>query len=259
MIKLRVLEPFPPALAKLEGHKVFLVAATLRPETMYGQTNCFILPTGVYGAFLMKKDEVFVCSERSAWNMAHQNLTKVPEQVTKIVDIIGQDLIGLPLKAPLATFEKVYSLPMMTISMGKGTGVVTSVPSDAPDDFAALRDLQKKEEMRKKFKVTEEMVIPYNPVPIINIPEYGDFAALKACDDFKIQSQNDKELLIKAKEKVYLKGFYEGVMLVGSCKGKKVFESKNIVKKEMIDNGDAEIYYEPESNVVARSGGIFIF
>jgi len=259
LIKLRVLEPFPPALAKLEGHKVFLVAATLRPETMYGQTNCFILPTGVYGAFLMKKDEVFVCSERSAWNMAHQNLTKVPEQVTKIVDIIGQDLIGLPLKAPLATFEKVYSLPMMTISMGKGTGVVTSVPSDAPDDFAALRDLQKKEEMRKKFKVTEEMVIPYNPVPIINIPEYGDFAALKACDDFKIQSQNDKELLIKAKEKVYLKGFYEGVMLVGSCKGKKVFESKNIVKKEMIDNGDAEIYYEPESNVVARSGGIFIF
>ena len=26
-----------------------------------------------------------------------------------------------------------------------GTGVVTSVPSDSPDDFAALRDLKKKE------------------------------------------------------------------------------------------------------------------
>lgn len=26
-----------------------------------------------------------------------------------------------------------------------GTGVVTSVPSDAPDDYAALRDLQRKE------------------------------------------------------------------------------------------------------------------
>ena len=25
-----------------------------------------------------------------------------------------------------------------------GTGVVTSVPSDAPDDYAALRDLKKK-------------------------------------------------------------------------------------------------------------------
>ena len=26
-----------------------------------------------------------------------------------------------------------------------GTGIVTSVPSDAPDDFAALRDLKSKE------------------------------------------------------------------------------------------------------------------
>jgi leucyl-tRNA synthetase len=53
----------------------------------------------------------------------------------------GLDLIGLPLKAPLAKFDVVYLLPMMTISMKKGTGFVTSVPSDAPDDYAALRDL----------------------------------------------------------------------------------------------------------------------
>ena len=26
--------------------KLFLVAATLRPETMYGQTNCYVLPEG---------------------------------------------------------------------------------------------------------------------------------------------------------------------------------------------------------------------
>lgn len=259
LIKLRVIEPFPPALSKLEGHKVFLVAATLRPETMYGQTNCFVLPTGLYGAFEMKNNEVFICSERSAWNMAYQNLTKTPEQINKILDITGQELIGLPLKAPLATFERVYSLPMLTISMTKGTGIVTSVPSDAPDDFAALRDLQKKEEFRKKFKVTEEMVLPYSPVPIINIPDYGDFAALKVCEEFKINSQNDKELLKNAKDKVYLKGFYEGVMLVGKCKGKKVQESKLIVRKDMIDNGEAEIYYEPENNVVARSGGNFFY
>lgn len=61
------------------------------------------------------------------------------------MDIEGKDLLGLPLKAPLSSYEKVYSLPMMTISMTKGTGVVTSVPSDAPDDYAALMDLKKKE------------------------------------------------------------------------------------------------------------------
>ena len=55
-----------------------------------------------------------------------------------------------------------------------GTGVVTSVPSDSPDDFAALRDLKNKEPFRSKYDVTDEMVLPFDPVPIINIPGYGD-------------------------------------------------------------------------------------
>lgn len=50
-------------------------------------------------------------------------------------------MIGIPLEAPLASYETVYALPMLTISMEKGTGVVTSVPSDAPDDYITLRDL----------------------------------------------------------------------------------------------------------------------
>jgi len=52
-------------------------------------------------------------------------------------------------------------------------------------------------------------------VPIINIPEFGDLAAVKLVEDLKIKSQNDKDLLKQAKDKVYLKGFYEGRMLVG--------------------------------------------
>ena len=48
------------------GGRVSLVAATLRPETMYGQTNCFVLPEGEYGLFEMGGGEVFVCTERSA-------------------------------------------------------------------------------------------------------------------------------------------------------------------------------------------------
>ncbi|CAF4949455.1 unnamed protein product, partial [Rotaria socialis] len=33
---------------------------------------------------------------------------------------------------------------MMTIKEDKGTGVVTSVPSDSPDDYAALMDIKNK-------------------------------------------------------------------------------------------------------------------
>jgi len=35
---------------KLNGRNVYLVAATLRPETMYGQTCCYLLPSGQYCA-----------------------------------------------------------------------------------------------------------------------------------------------------------------------------------------------------------------
>jgi leucyl-tRNA synthetase len=34
-------------------------------------------------------------------------------------------------------------------------------------------DLKKKEALRKKFNITDEMVLPYDPIPIIDVPEYG--------------------------------------------------------------------------------------
>ena len=65
--------------------------------------------------------------------------------------------------------------------------------------------------MREKFGIKEEMVLPYQPVPIIDIPELGNLSAVTACDQLKVVSQNDRQKLDKAKEMTYLKGFYEGV------------------------------------------------
>ncbi|EAS06110.2 cytoplasmic leucyl-tRNA synthetase (macronuclear) [Tetrahymena thermophila SB210] len=253
LIKLKVLE-FHGALKALEGRNVYLAAATLRPETMYGQTNCYILPDGVYGAFEVTNDEVFIVAERAAKNMAYQDLTKEYGKYVKIMDIKGTDLLGIPLKAPLSTYEKVYALPMLTISMEKGTGVVTSVPSDSPDDYAALRDLKNKAPLREKYGIKEEHVLPFEPVPIINIPELGDLAAIVACEKHKVASQNDKENLKNAKDECYLKGFYDGVMKVGKYAGVKVQDAKNLVKNDMLASGEAAKYWEPEGKVISRSG-----
>jgi leucyl-tRNA synthetase len=98
------------------------------------------------------------------------------------------------------------------------------------------------------------MVIPFEPIPIIEIPELGNMAAVTLVDELKIQSQKDAELLKKAKDKCYLKGFYEGKMIVGVGEGLIVEKAKPIVKQHMLDQGLAVPYYEPEGEIVSRTG-----
>ena len=74
------------------------------------------------------------------------------------------------------------------------------------------------------------------------------------CERLDIKSSKDTEKLKKAKDEVYLKGFYEGIMLVGDCKGMKVCDAKPIIRQQLLDSGDALPYFEPESQVMSRSG-----
>jgi len=138
--------------------------------------------------------------------------------------------------------------------MVKGTGIVTSVPSDSPDDYAMLKDLQTKKGLREKYNVEEEWCVPFEPIPIIDIPGMGNMAAKKCYDDLKIQSHKDADKLKQAKDMCYLEGFYKGIMTVGACEGKKVEEAKPIIKELLMSQNMAIPYYEPEGEVVSRSG-----
>lgn len=66
------------------------MAATLRPETMFGQTNCWVRPDIKYVAFETAAGDVFVCSRRSARNMAYQGFTRENGVVPVIMDVLGQ-------------------------------------------------------------------------------------------------------------------------------------------------------------------------
>ncbi|XP_062940711.1 leucine--tRNA ligase, cytoplasmic [Cynocephalus volans] len=253
LIKLKVLEPYPSKLSGLKGKNIFLVAATLRPETMFGQTNCWVRPDMKYIGFETVNGDIFVCTQRAARNMSYQGFTKDNGVVPVVKELMGEEILGASLSAPLTSYKVIYVLPMLTIKEDKGTGVVTSVPSDSPDDIAALTDLKKKQALRAKYGIRDDMVLPFEPVPVIEIPGFGNLSAVTICDDLKIQSQNDREKLAEAKEKLYIRGFYDGVMLVDGFKGQKVRDVKKTIQKKMIDTGDAFIYMEPEKQVMSRS------
>ena len=109
-------------ISSLAGQPVFLVAATLRPETMYGQTNCWVQPDMDYVAFRTVKGDIFICTERSSFNMAHQGFTAEFGKIEYLLSLKGQDIMGLPLKAPLTSYDIIYTLPMLTIKDSKGQG-----------------------------------------------------------------------------------------------------------------------------------------
>lgn len=255
LIKMKVLAlPDASESRKLEGRDVYLPAATLRPETMYGQTNCWVLPSGDYIAFEVTNGDVYIASERSARNMAYQDFFTTYGKFKVLANFSGSDLIGLPLKSPHAQFERIFVLPLLTVNMTKGTGIVTSVPSDAPDDYRGLMDLKKKPDLRQKFGVKDEWILPFEPIPIIETPGFGSLAAVEACERYKITSQNNKAKLAVAKAEVYKAGFYSGTMLVGSMAGESVVNAKPAIRKQMIAENFACGYFEPEKEVISRSG-----
>lgn len=263
IVKLRLLDiaashplaQIPSIQDKLD--KIFLAPATFRPETMYGQTNCFILPTGTYGIYELKDGDIVLISHRAARGFACQDLLKGPWGSTSEAchgEVTGSDLLGMPISAPRSPYERIYTLPLLTISMGKGTGVVTSVPSDAPDDYVALKELQDKPLWREKWGISEDMVMPFDVVGIIDIEGHGDMMAKKMCDELKIKSSKEADKLRLVKDETYKKGFYEGVMKVGPYTGMKVCDAKPLERADMIKQGDAFSYHEPEKLVMSRSG-----
>ena len=234
-----------------EGAKVYFVPATLRPETMYGQTCCFVGPKITYGIFRVSQQEYFFCSDRAARNMAFQGI--LPEWGTyfKMAELQGADVIGTLVNAPLSVHKDgVRILPMETVKATKGTGVVTCVPSDSPDDYAVTVELIKKSQYFGIKKEWAELEI----IPIIETPSYGNLAAPTLVQKLKINSPKDAKQLAEAKELAYKEGFYRGKMIYGDFKGRPVQEAKELVKQSLIEKGDAFDYAEPEGLVLSRSG-----
>ncbi|KAK0424305.1 hypothetical protein QR680_008603 [Steinernema hermaphroditum] len=226
LVKLQVLDPKPEILMAV-GKPVFLVVATLRPETLYGLTNCYLHPDIEYSAFYVGDDEseVFVATERAARNMSFQKITRehgVIHFVPGLKKVSGCKLLGCALKAPFALqYEVVYALPTQAIKDDNGTGVVASVPSGSLSDYMELNELKKSKELREKYGIADEMVFGYQPVSFMKIEGYVDCSAEDVCRRLNINSQMTVEEADN------------GVLTVGKYAGMKTSDARAMVETDM--------------------------
>jgi leucyl-tRNA synthetase len=234
-------------LLKFELEGKYLLAATLRPETVYGQTNLWLDPEVEY----VEADvdgEKWIINEKCAEKLKEQK-----RDVKIIGKVKGREYIGKYVMAP-AIHKPIIVLPTRFIDQDKGTGIVTSVPSDAPDDWVALKVLQEDEEECKKYGLDVEELKKIEPIAIIVTKGWGPLPAVEIVDKLGITSLEEKEKLFKAKEDVYKAGFYDGVMRENcdEFSGMPVIRAKDVIKEKMIEEGEASTLYEPSGDVVCR-------
>src|SRR5206468_1709113 len=225
----------------------FLLAATIRPETVYGQTNLWVDPDASY-VVAKVGEERWVLNELATRKLSEQGRTVVVESTVRGADLVGKDAV-----AP-AINRAIPVLPGSFIDQGRGTGIVTSVPSDAPDDFVALRDLQRDDALLAKYDLDPPRIRAIKPVSIIRTPGWGPLPGVGIVERQGIRNQGDREKLEQAKAEVYRTGFYRGVLNenCGPYAGMRVEVAKDEIRKELMSKGQADSMYEPSGEVVCR-------
>lgn len=208
--------------------------------------------------FKVSETDYYVLTKRAAWNMAFQglffnsdNLPKSKDELEQVCELSGASMVGTLVNAPLSKHTQgIRVLPMESVLPTKGTGVVTSVPSDSPDDFATVRELAKK----AQYYGIEQEWAKLEIIEVIETAKYGKCIAGKLVETMKISSPKDAKLLAEAKDIAYKEGFYKGKMVVGDFLGESVEIAKPKVKAALVNNGDAFEYAEPDGHVLSRSG-----
>ncbi|QLH74026.1 MAG: leucine--tRNA ligase [Methanomassiliicoccales archaeon] len=235
-------------LMKFRCDDLILLAATLRPETVFGQTNFWVNPEVEY-VKVKVGEEIWVMSRPCLDKMRYQK-----EGLTEVGTIHGRDLIGKFCTAPM-TGRRIPCLPASFCDPNVGTGLVVSVPSDAPDDWVALMMLQRDEELCRKYGLDVDMVRAIVPIAIIDTKGWGPMPAVEIVERMGITTSGDPRL-IEAKKIVYKEGFHAGRMNsnCGRYSNLPVDKAKEMMKEDMLRASEADLFYDLSEKVVCRCG-----
>ena len=235
-------------LIKFPYEDSYLVAATFRPETLYGATNFWLNPDEEY-VKVKYNDEQWIISKVSYSNIVYQK-----ESMEIVGEVDPKELIGKAVKNPL-NGEPLPIFPAAFVDPDYATGVVFSEPSDAPADYIAIQDLKKDKESIEKYNL-QDALDNLKMISIVKLKGYSEFPAVDFINQYNVTSQDDPKVK-EATQDIYKKEHNKGIMTAntGEFEGKPVSEVKELVIEKLINEGIAEKLYEfAEKPVICRCG-----
>ncbi len=208
----------------------YIIASTLRPETIFGVTNLWVNPSGHY-VKVKVDDEYWYLSKESFEKLKYQL-----ESIELIEEFPGEYFVG---KEAEILDREIPILSAKFVDTDHATGFVYSVPAHAPYDYVALI----------------ESGADIKPIKIIDIEGYSDFPAKEVVEELGIKSQDDPNLELATK-RVYKDEFYKGVLnsKCGKFAGIKIRDIKDRVREWLIEKGMATIIYETSRKAITRAG-----
>ncbi|MDD4983347.1 MAG: leucine--tRNA ligase [Candidatus ainarchaeum sp.] len=232
---------------RMKNSDLILMAGTTRPDALYGQTNLWVDPKGDY-VVVKVKDEKWVVGKEVVDKIKNQYCPEV-----KIVEKIDpKQLIGQWVKGPLVNNE-IHILPAHFIKSNIGSGIVYSALED-PVDLYELKKIQSDKTYIKNFNLDEKEVKRLKPIFIIKVSGMEENLGESIGKEFGVKSDKDVNQLEVAKGELNKRVFRKGVMNsnCGICAGKSVPEAQIILKKKLVDEKDAIMFYELSGKVVCR-------
>lgn len=224
-----------------------LLAATLRPETVYGATNLWVPASGTLIEWIHEGRKFLV---------TRAGLSKLIEQNGGVAggECPTSSLLDRKAKAPL-TGEELPIFESALVDERVATGVVMSVPAHAPADWVALTVMPGltgkvlRDSARTVLSFRESSLSPSER----ELMKGEGVPAARAVYNLAVESLDDHERLAEATERVYRLEHRVGVMSIGPHSGETVVVARGLVGAEVFGGKPLEIREFTET-VICRCG-----
>ncbi|MEM0139221.1 MAG: leucine--tRNA ligase [Ferroplasma sp.] len=211
-----------------KGPDFYLMAASLRPETIFGITNIWINGKAHY--VLLDYNSLKIC-------MSYEGYLKFALQhdnARLLSDISIHDIMDAEYTVPISKAHT-HVLEAEFVDPDNGTGIVYSVPGHSIFDFLYYH----KNKINNEIKNVVSLDSDINVVSLVK----------------KYNLMENEKGLKEATQELYKEEFYNGKLVnSGKYSGLSVAEGRELIKNDLIKNNMAIIFYETTRKAVTRSG-----